>query len=144
LPIARDHGPKTLGHELNFTGAEWRELRLRTIAPIDMTKEERDQDTGLRKRQRMRLKRRKEDRIPRAVYEANSLTRTKPWETLGMKRRTWYLHGKPTPSAPVAQVCAHESKNMRHTPVQWSKPNRRGTVVRQEILPRALPKADQG
>ena len=50
---------KTLGRELNFTGAEWRLLRLRTITPIDMTPAERDQDTRLRKRQRMRLKRRK-------------------------------------------------------------------------------------
>ena len=30
-----------LGKLLGFTGAEWRVLRLRTIAPIDMTKEER-------------------------------------------------------------------------------------------------------
>ena len=63
---------KTLGRELNFTGSEWRRLRLRTIAPINMTKAERDQDTKLRKRQRMRIKRRiQEGRTPRAEYEAN-------------------------------------------------------------------------
>jgi hypothetical protein len=35
---------KTIGIELNFTPSEWRELRLRTIAPVDMTKEERRRD----------------------------------------------------------------------------------------------------
>ena len=32
---------------------------------------------------------------PRAEYEANSLTRSKPWEALGMSRATWYRKGKP-------------------------------------------------
>lgn len=34
--------------------------------------------------------------VPRAEYEANSITRTKPWEALGMSRATWYRKGKPT------------------------------------------------
>jgi transcriptional regulator with XRE-family HTH domain len=34
--------------------------------------------------------------IDRTEYEANSLTRSKPWLTLGMSRATWYRHGKPT------------------------------------------------
>ena len=59
---------KTLGRELNFTAPEWRELRLRTIAPVDMTKAERDQDTRLRKRQRMRLKRRVQENRTHAHY----------------------------------------------------------------------------
>lgn len=32
---------------------------------------------------------------PRAEYEANSLTKSKPWEALGLSRATWYRHGKP-------------------------------------------------
>ena len=31
----------TLGLKLNLTGAEWRTLRLRTIAPVDMTRQQR-------------------------------------------------------------------------------------------------------
>ena len=31
----------TLGRKLNLAGAEWRTLRLRTIAPVDMTQQER-------------------------------------------------------------------------------------------------------
>jgi predicted transcriptional regulator len=34
--------------------------------------------------------------VPRAEYEAKSITRAKPWETLGMSRATWYRKGKPT------------------------------------------------
>ena len=32
---------------------------------------------------------------PRAEYEANSLTQSKPWEALDMSRATWYRKGKP-------------------------------------------------
>lgn len=34
--------------------------------------------------------------LPRAEYEANSITRAAPWEALGMSRATWYRKGKPT------------------------------------------------
>lgn len=33
--------------------------------------------------------------LPREQYLANALTRTKPWEALGMSRATWYRRGKP-------------------------------------------------
>ena len=36
---------------------------------------------------------------PREQYEAESLSRTKPWEKLGMSRRTWYRRGKPMPES---------------------------------------------
>lgn len=32
---------------------------------------------------------------PRAEYLANSLSRSKPWEALGVSRATWYRMGKP-------------------------------------------------
>ena len=38
--------------------------------------------------------------LPRAEYEANSITKTKPWEALGMSRATWYNKGKPTSIIP--------------------------------------------
>lgn len=37
---------------------------------------------------------------PREEYLANSISRAKPWEALGMSRSSWYAKGKPT--APVA------------------------------------------
>ena len=33
--------------------------------------------------------------LPRAEYEASSISRAKPWEALGMSRATWYNKGKP-------------------------------------------------
>lgn len=33
--------------------------------------------------------------IPRAEYEAQSFSKSKPWEALGMSRATWYRKGKP-------------------------------------------------
>jgi transcriptional regulator with XRE-family HTH domain len=33
--------------------------------------------------------------IDRAEYEAQSLTKAKPWAALGVSRATWYRHGKP-------------------------------------------------
>ena len=38
--------------------------------------------------------------LPRAEYLAQSMTRSKPWEALGMSRTTWYRKGKPL-EAPV-------------------------------------------
>ena len=43
----RKYRSKTLGRLLGFTGAEWRRLRLRTFAPIDMTAEERRQESQI-------------------------------------------------------------------------------------------------
>lgn len=33
---------------------------------------------------------------PRTEFEGQSLTRLKPWATLGLSRATWYRHGKPS------------------------------------------------
>lgn len=41
--------------------------------------------------------------MPREEYEANSYSRTKPWEKLGISRATWYRRGKPMPSETVQQ-----------------------------------------
>lgn len=35
---------------------------------------------------------------PRAEYLAQSLSRSKPWEALGVSRATWYRQGKPSPT----------------------------------------------
>ena len=38
--------------------------------------------------------------LPREEYLANALTRTKPWEAMGISRATWYRRGKPTQPPP--------------------------------------------
>lgn len=35
--------------------------------------------------------------LPREQYLAESLSRTRPWEKLGISRATWYRRGKPMP-----------------------------------------------
>jgi hypothetical protein len=101
----------TLGSVLRLTGAEWRVLRLRTIAPIDMTKEERRQDSQIRNRERQCFKRRRAGVKPRQEWEAASLSRTKPWVTEGISRATWYRRH---PEKTVRQVCSNNKKNGEH------------------------------
>lgn len=48
------------------------------------------------KYRRNNIRRRKTGKS-RADYEANSLSKQKPWEQLGMSRAKWYRLGKPTP-----------------------------------------------
>ena len=80
---------ETLGRRLHVTKVEWQSLNLRTIAPVEMTRNERSQERKLRNRLRMHHKRRREGRKSRAEYESNSLSRTKPWLAEGISRRTW-------------------------------------------------------
>lgn len=49
---------------------------------------------------------------PRAEYEANSITRAKPWAALGISRRTWYNHGKP--AAPIESLENPSNNNVEH------------------------------
>lgn len=37
--------------------------------------------------------------LPREQYLSSALSRSKPWEALGISRATWYRKGKPTTSA---------------------------------------------
>jgi len=55
-----------------------------------MSKEERERARRLRQRQRELARRRAQGTKSRAEYEANSLSRNKPWLALGISRRTWY------------------------------------------------------
>lgn len=79
-----------LAWKLKVTAAEREELKLRTIGAIDQTKAERTAIAKQRHRDRMRTRRRAKGAKPRAEYEANSASRTKPWIAAGMSRRTWY------------------------------------------------------
>jgi uncharacterized protein YjcR len=45
--------------------------------------------------------------IPRAEWEANSITRAAPWKAMGISRATWYRRGKPTTKQ--LEAVKHES-----------------------------------
>lgn len=82
---------KTLGKYLNLTGAEWRALKFRTIAPVDMSQEERADYSRILSNGRRLKKRRKRGVKSRADYlAANPLSRERPWEAEGIGRTTWY------------------------------------------------------
>jgi hypothetical protein len=84
-----------LAIRLNLNEAERQRLRITTIGAVDVDKEERHRRRQARKHLRKQLMRRARGAKPRAEYEANSITRNKPWEALGMSRAGWYRAGKP-------------------------------------------------
>lgn len=60
-----------------------------------------------RHRDRERQRRRKSGAVDRATYERESAECRKPWEKLGISRRSWYRKGRPDPdSGTLAQVRA--------------------------------------
>jgi ElaB/YqjD/DUF883 family membrane-anchored ribosome-binding protein len=66
---------------------------LRTIISKSMATERRRE----RDRQRHEARRRAAGAVDRETYEAQSASRNKPWEAVGMSRASWYRAGKPTP-----------------------------------------------
>lgn len=70
-----------------ITDAEQRQLQ--TIITPELAKE--------RDAARKKARRAAAGAVDRATYEANSASRLKPWEQLGMSRRTWYRKGQPQP-----------------------------------------------
>ena len=109
----RRYKAETLGKLLGFTGAEWRRLRLRTIAPIDVTKKER---RAFCRRLANEITRAKLGRTTRDQYlAAHGLTRAAPWKALSMSRATWYRRGKPMPNETVRQVGGNKVSMQRHT-----------------------------
>ena len=86
VPTARQ-----LDFRLRLTDAERERLKLWTIAPYDMTDEERKE---LRRANDRDRNRRKRQRLLRAAYLANSLSRKKPWEIAGCEIvRVYKDHG---------------------------------------------------
>lgn len=94
----------TLAELLGVTDAKRTEFGFTTIGAIDVTKAERAE----RRKERWRTnsaKLRVRQRIAkggptRAEYEAKSASKAKPWESMGMSRRTWYRKGKPMAQVP--------------------------------------------
>jgi hypothetical protein len=106
---------------LKVTDAERTALRLTTIGACDVSKTERLRRRKERHRAAQQARRRKRGVMPRDQYLALSLSRTKPWEALGISRRTWERRGKPTLTQVRAQ---HSSYSCAQTCVTTK--NRRG------------------
>jgi hypothetical protein len=102
----RKYKAATLGQRLQLTYAERKELRIRTIGACDISGDEQREIYREARRNAAAKKRRKQGAKPRARYVAESLAQTRPWDELGVSRRTWYRHGKPTPAKAVYLVGA--------------------------------------
>jgi hypothetical protein len=96
IDVARLHPEKAkpLGEKLQLTAAERSLLRITTIAACDQTAEQslalRKEHKRERERERRRRKRAAAGCTPREQYEARSKARTRPWEAVGISKRTWY------------------------------------------------------
>lgn len=105
----------TLGKILRFSYEERLRQGATTIGSFDVDRAGRKELAKLRKQQRQRLEKQEERRlngaVPRAQYEANSLSQTKPWLAEGVCRRTWERRRKKAAAeqavASVASASSH-------------------------------------
>jgi hypothetical protein len=88
---------------LQLRFAERATLKITTIGAIDMDQEKRKLRRAKQHQAKMEKRRRILGAKPRAEYEANALSNTKPWEQEipPISRRTWERHRK----ASVASLC---------------------------------------
>ena len=102
------------GRMLGMGHIERTEARAWTIAACDVTKAEakalaRDRRNELQ-RERRRTSRAASGARSRQTYEAESISRAKPWEYFGYCRRTWERKGKPMPD--VASMGASNTSSI--------------------------------
>lgn len=105
----------TVGETLRFSYEERLRQKATTIGSYDVDRAGRKELAKLRKQQRQRLEKQEERRsngaVPRAQYEANSLSQTQPWLAEGICRRTWERRRKKAAAeqalASVASASSH-------------------------------------
>ena len=102
----------TAGRMLDLNVIELQEARISTMSAVDefeeQTKARRRENRAALARERKRLRRQAAGAKPREVYEAESASAARPWETFGISRRQWERRGKPT----MSQVPAHDTTEM--------------------------------
>jgi hypothetical protein len=103
----------TLGRELNYSEAEWRALRLRTVGPTGMTTEERRRISDAARKERAR---RRKGAKTREHYEGASLSRLKPWAKEGISRASWYRRNRETSCSAISLIRADGLVSQGRTP----------------------------
>ena len=83
-PTARE-----LGERLGVTNAEREALKLWQFKPVDKTDEELAEQRRIKSRERRKAAREKLGRPSCDVYLAKFESKQRPWEALGIHRRTW-------------------------------------------------------
>lgn len=85
-------GADAIGKALGITSAIRREAEAWNIGTINGTPQARAEARKKRDIGRKAKARREAGQMKRHEYEANSLSRAKPWEAEGVDRATWYRH----------------------------------------------------
>lgn len=147
----RRYKADTLARLLNLTMSSRTALGITTIGAIDCSKQQRAELRRQRKRAYAEARRRASGTKPRAQYEAESLSRTKPWERMGMSRSTWYAKGKPMPAPPDAgqvrtqqteyplMLSTHLSNTLARPRVEEFQPA--GMAIERRLVPVIIPPA---
>jgi hypothetical protein len=96
----RKPSAQQLGFRQRVTNAERERLRLWTIAPYDMTEKDIHEQRKAKRREKMRQLREARGAKPRAIYEAEAISKAEPWllETPPISRRTWYRRRAKSPA----------------------------------------------
>ena len=80
---------REIGESLRLTNAEREALKIRQFKPIDMTDEELAEQRKAKSRERRKRVRETSGRPSRETYLAKFESHQRPWEALGIHRRTW-------------------------------------------------------
>jgi hypothetical protein len=89
-----------LAWRLRLTRADRDRLGITTIGAIDFSLAERQARRRQRDKLRKELSRRMQGTKPRAQYEAQAVSRAKPWIVAAVSRATWYRRKRETVSTP--------------------------------------------
>ncbi len=86
---------------LGVTDRQRTALGITSIGSIDVGRKQREKRRREHKRMNKELIRRARGIKPRAQYESSSLSRTRPWDSEGISRRTWYRRRGTSVSPPI-------------------------------------------
>lgn len=107
----------TLASKFEVTDKQRDRLKLRTIGAFDVSKKARKRRRKEKARARLERLRRAKGAIPRAMYIANSLTKSKPWRAEGIDRATWYRRRKK--DATSTQMRQVRTQYRREAPIAY-------------------------
>jgi hypothetical protein len=80
----------TLGRRLRLSQGEREDLAITTIGAVHFNAAQRKAARKHRRWTNERARRRAQGAKPRADYQANAISCSKPWQALGISRATWY------------------------------------------------------
>jgi hypothetical protein len=98
-----------LGKRLRLTYSQRQRLKLWTIAPFNMSRQELLQHRRAKDRARKRRLRQLSGSRSRAEYEATSANQTKPWLAAGVSRASWYRRQRETSPSAVRLIKAADT-----------------------------------